>query len=300
MSGAYQVIDSGRDRRKWLALRRDGIGASDAPAVLGVSPWSSPMDVYAEKLGLYGAPVDVPENDSMRWGQILEPLVLDEYRQATGRWVKREGRLLRSRARAWQQTTLDARQRRTGDSSPGLLEIKTTKFEWDGIPDDVYAQLQHQFAVSGFRWGSLATWNRMSCALTWEDLERDEKYIEEMNARELDFWLRLSNGQPPDPDESEHTARALKAIYPKHMEGKIVKLDASFLDITDELEDAKRQVGDAISRRRELENQIKAEIGDGEAGLLPNGVLYTHRLQHRKETVQAATSFRVLRRKEAK
>lgn len=300
MSGAYQVIDSGRDRSKWLALRRDGIGASDAAAVLGVSPWSSAMDVYAEKLGLYGPPVDLPEDDMMRWGQILEPLVLGEFRQATGRWIKREGRLLRSRARAWQQTTLDARQRRHGDRSPGLLEIKTTKFGWDEIPDDIYAQLQHQFAVSGFGWGSLAIFNRVSCAMTWQDLDRDDRYIDELNRVERDFWLRLNSGEPPDPDASEHTARALRAIFPKHIEGKVMDLDGSFIDLTDELEQAKREVAAATEQRRSLENQLKAAIGDAEAGVLPNGVMYTHRLQHRKETVQKASSFRILRRKEVK
>ncbi len=301
MSGAYQVVDSGRDRSRWLALRRDGIGASDAAAVLGVSPWSSPMDVYAEKLGLYGE-LDVEDSPSeyARWGKILEPFVINDYRQATGRWVKREGRLLRSRARAWQQTTLDARQRRPGDRSPGLLEIKTTKFQWDGIPDDLYAQIQHQFAVTGFRWGSLATWNRMSCELTWQDLDRDDRYIDELNRVERDFWLRLNSGEPPDPDASEHTARALRAIFPKPIEGKIVDLDGSFIDLTDELEQAKREVAGAIEQRRSLENQLKTAIGDAEAGVLPNGVMYTHRMQHRKETIQKATSFRILRRKEVK
>ena len=77
-------------------------------------------------------------------------------------------------------------------------------------------------------------------------------------------------------------------------------LDGSFIDLTDELEQAKREVAAATEQRRSLENQLKAAIGDAEAGVLPNGVMYTHRLQHRKETVQKASSFRILRRKEVK
>ena len=39
------------DRAAWLAQRRNGIGASDIAAVLGISPWKTPLQLYMDKRG---------------------------------------------------------------------------------------------------------------------------------------------------------------------------------------------------------------------------------------------------------
>ena len=36
----------GMEREEWLRLRKGGIGGSDAGAVCGLNPYSSPMSVY--------------------------------------------------------------------------------------------------------------------------------------------------------------------------------------------------------------------------------------------------------------
>ncbi len=301
MGTRYEVVDDGRDRKRWAALRREGIGSSDAAAVLGISPWSSAMDIYAEKLGLYGPPDQGPPSEYARWGHILEPHVIQEFRDSTGRQVVREGRLLRSRTRPFQQTTLDARQRKPGVRSPGSLEVKTTKFDWsDGIPQDVMAQVQHSFAVTGFEWGSVAVWNRTTCEFQWLDVEPDRDYLGELNEQEAQFWDGLVNGRAPEVDDSDACAKALRVIYAKVSVGEIIDLDGAMLDVTDDLELVKTEMADLKKRRTALENVVKGAIGDAEAGLLPNGVLYTHKEQHRAESVSKATSFRVLRRKEAR
>lgn len=37
---------------EWLAFRRKGIGASDAAAVLGLSKWTTNVELWEEKVGL--------------------------------------------------------------------------------------------------------------------------------------------------------------------------------------------------------------------------------------------------------
>ena len=39
-----------KNREAWLEARRNGIGASDTPGILGVSQWASPFSVAASKL----------------------------------------------------------------------------------------------------------------------------------------------------------------------------------------------------------------------------------------------------------
>ena len=52
------------EREAWLAGRRNGIGASDAPAALGISPFKSRGDLWAEKTGLVEPP-DLSDNEAV-------------------------------------------------------------------------------------------------------------------------------------------------------------------------------------------------------------------------------------------
>jgi putative phage-type endonuclease len=62
--------------------RPQGIGGSDVAALLGLSPFKSPVQLWAEKVGHPGAtPL---EGMHLRLGQHLEPFVAKEYEMATG------------------------------------------------------------------------------------------------------------------------------------------------------------------------------------------------------------------------
>jgi putative phage-type endonuclease len=64
-----------------LALRKNSIGSSDVAALLGVSPWATPYDLWLEKTGRLPDPVEKPW---MRVGSRLEAGVLDEFEEAHG------------------------------------------------------------------------------------------------------------------------------------------------------------------------------------------------------------------------
>ena len=36
---------------EWLDWRKKGIGSSDAPIIMGVSPWKTPFELWEEKTG---------------------------------------------------------------------------------------------------------------------------------------------------------------------------------------------------------------------------------------------------------
>ena len=38
-------------RTEWLLERKKGIGGSDAAKILGLSPWGTALDVWADKVG---------------------------------------------------------------------------------------------------------------------------------------------------------------------------------------------------------------------------------------------------------
>lgn len=292
---SFEIIDDGRDRARWLALRREGIGSSDAPAVLGVSPWSVPLKVYADKLGEVE---DSEESEAMRWGRILEPHIIAEFAREMGRKAARQGALLRSTRWPWMQATLDATQRRDGRDDTGVLEVKATGFragDWrEGIPEHVRVQVQHQLAVTGFEWGSVAVLIG-GARLLYADVTRDAALIEQVVQAEHDLWLRIQRHEPPDPDGSESAREALRALYPQDngesvsLPGELIELDRERAEI---VEDLKR----LDARKEAIDQQFKAAIGGATFGLLANGVTYSHRLQKREGYIVKPAEFRVLRR----
>ena len=75
-------------REEWLAARKNGIGGSDAAAILHLSEWSTPFDVWLDKTG---KAEDKPDNLNMMIGRELEETVARLWEQETGKTVRRCG-----------------------------------------------------------------------------------------------------------------------------------------------------------------------------------------------------------------
>lgn len=78
-------------REEFLQRRRQGIGGSDVAAIMGISPWRTPLDVYLDKTG---ETPDAPATMAMRIGTELEDLVARIYCEKNGVIVQRFNSLL--------------------------------------------------------------------------------------------------------------------------------------------------------------------------------------------------------------
>lgn len=76
----------GKSREDWLRLRKNGIGGSDAGAICGMNPYSSPMKVYLDKIS---DEIDMVDNEAMRVGRDLEDYVAKRFMEETGKKVRR-------------------------------------------------------------------------------------------------------------------------------------------------------------------------------------------------------------------
>src|SRR4029450_9487114 len=106
MASEFEELE-GQTRDGWLAHRKAGVGSSDAPVVLGASPYLSELALWAVKTGQVQ---DEPQElERMRWGRLLEPLIRGEYELRTGREVLYPGpwTTLRSRTRPWMLASVD-------------------------------------------------------------------------------------------------------------------------------------------------------------------------------------------------
>ena len=258
-------------REEWLSSRRNGIGGSDASAILGVNPYSSPLKVYMDKIG---KGVEEEENEAMRQGTDLEPYVADRFvefmeKQGTPKKVRKCNRILQHPDYPWMLANID---REVLKENAGL-ECKTTspysKFRFDEgeINPHYYWQCVHYMAVTGAnRWYVsivvLGKSHHVFC------IERDEDAIATLIEAEREFWEEhVVPKVPPLPTGSEADGEALNALYPA-AEVEDAAMDLGGLDDLLNLRGMKVEQRDALQKEiDDIDQQIKAEMGTFERGV---------------------------------
>lgn len=291
------------DREAWLANRRTGIGASEAAAAIGKSPWKSRLELWGEKTCRLEQP-DLSDNERIRWGQRLERVIADGFGEDSGRgiihWPQTD--VVRHAEHHCMFCTPDALT--LDDEGVGLLQVKTTGAErladWDGdAPPLIYQiQVQHELACTGLSKATLACLvggNR----LIWHDIYRDQEFIEALELAELEFWCHVTRDIEPPADLSSASMQAFARIHPQD-DGTATELPDEMLTLSRAILDAKSRVKDLMDAIHADEARIKLAIGDHAIGTLADGSQWTWRTQQRGEYTVKASSSRVLRFKEAK
>ena len=268
-------------REDWLAVRKQGIGSSDAAAAVGLNPYKSQLELWLEKTGRDGSlPKTDPhdEESPMYWGNLLEPIVAAHYTKCTGNRVRRINAVLQhpDPDRAWMLANIDREV--TGSGEVQILECKTAGINgarlWkEGVPEYVQLQVQHQLAVTGKAAADVAVLLGGQ-HLEIHRIERDEALIARLVQLERQFWNFVETDTPPPADGSESAELALRCLYPED-QGQTVDftqdraLSAAFADLL-----SVRQTLDGFTK---LESQFKQTIqqamGDASKALFETGTV---------------------------
>ncbi len=294
----YETIIHQSEREKWLDERRKSIGASDCPAILGLTSWGSPTSVQADKHGL------LPEVDQVAggWGGRFEAPIIEAFADESGLKAVPFGSLIRNPEYPFLHATPDGYIPRDEQTSEprvtAFVQAKWTVYkasEWDdGIPEDVVAQQQHEMIVSGHPYCYVAA--LAGHKLKWAKLERDETFIASWLEIAEDFWGRTQAHEAIVNDGDEATQKALNAMY-KRSTGGYKNVGAEWCEIDEELLTATETRKAAEKHEKKLKAQIRAEIGDAEGILLPGGVShYVTRSDLEAHTVKAYTRIQLRRR----
>ncbi len=290
----YETVDTIDDgRAAWLAERRTGIGASESAAILGISPYATPYSIWALKTGR----CPEPTGERLRAGLALEPYLRERYTADTGRACCHiPYDLHRHPAEPWLLATLDGTTV-DDDGNQIVVELKTTEDRdawYDGVPDHVRVQVQHQMLVTGIDRADVVVAIGLHTVRVHR-IDADHKFQRGMLARLKTFWRHVLDDTPPPIDASPITAAALTRsrvdaeLPPVTLPEESASWDA-------ELTRIKAEIKALEEHKVALENRIKSAIGDAPAGLLPGGGRYTFGQQTRSETTIPASTFRVLRR----
>lgn len=264
------LVDPVKDRSDWLRWRREGIGASDVGAILGMSPWASPMSVYYDKLGLVE---DDTPTEAMEWGSILEDPIARKFERSEGLYVDHEQLPVYDREHPHRRCTLDGMVYETpldkgpGVGALGLLQIKCSRDRpWDEVPDAYALQVQYEMGVVGIEREWLAVLHGGNQFRTYE-FEFDPTLFA-MVARVVDrFWTdNVVAENPPPADGSDATTEALKNAYRDRWKDETLVLEGVEIDLAREWLAAEHAAKEAQTWADRCKNQLCSILGENVVG----------------------------------
>ena len=246
----------------WLADRKESIGGSDAATIVGLNPYSSPYELWADKLGLI-PPKET--NEAMRLGHDLEQYVAERFTEATGKRVRRENNIIRNTDIPFAHANVDRLiiGERAGLECKTTSALNTKRFKGGEYPANYYVQCQHYMMVTGYKKWYLAVLV-LGKEFLWFEIPRNEEDIEALRQTEEAFWQNVSTETPPETDGSRSCSSTLEKLYPESEDSEI---DISpFARKLQERSEIIGKIDELEKQKTALENEIKsymAECGTG-------------------------------------
>ena len=268
-------------REEWLAVRKQGIGSSDAAAACGIHPYLSMLELWMIKTGRMESSIDesLEGYSPLYWGNTLEPMVAKYYQEHTGNKVRRVNAILQhpDPDKHFMLANLDYSV--VGPDKIQILECKTAgehgaKLWKHGVPLYVTCQVQHQLAVTGKTAAHICVLLCGHEAKIYK-VERDERLIESIIEHERLFWQYVATDTPPTPDHSESAARALKQLYPNPKPSSKVDLrdDDGANKLFEQLLSYRDYMQELEQRHDQVKHQLQTLIADNEVAVFEKGAI---------------------------
>jgi len=235
--------------------RKGRITGSRIGAIAGLNPWSSPLDVWQEMMGL----IDVEETEEMRWGSDLEPAILARYEDDIGTELTQVGTITRD---GWAAGTPDG----TLPSKRRIAEAKTAGWrqakEWtdETIPGYHLAQVHWYMWLLDYESADVAV------LIAGQDyrvyrFEHSLSLERELVRIGREFYERhVLTQEPPPVDGSDSARRFLARRYPQDT-GMVVKATPEINQCIAYLQQARQIQAWATQERQRSENIIKSYLG---------------------------------------
>lgn len=246
--------------------RKTFLGGSDVAAVMGISPWKTPVALWLEKMGRS----DEPPPDKFRQrvldrGKKLEPFVLDMVMDK----LREQGRTVELVAtnKYYQDPEHDFLRAEidfelivdglhvNGDCKTvnGFARQHWGEENTDEVPIHYAAQFMHGLGLTGrSRCLVAALLGLDDVAIYWVD--RDDDTIAAMRERCIKFWTEcVLTDTAPDPIEFADVT----ALFPRD-NGQPIEANETIAEAVAKLKDVKRR----IRTLEEEEEELRFQIGD--------------------------------------
>ena len=244
----------------WLEKRKVGIGGSDAAAVVGMSPWTSPVRIYLDKIdALPEEPADPEREERFYFGHVMEDLVAREFaKRNPGLKVARSNFMYQHPEYPFMIANVDRVivGRNCGLECKNISDYSAEGWKDDAVPDYYRLQCMHYMAVMG--------WEKMFIAaivgghsFIQREIPRDDGIIEALINAERDFWVNHVQARvAPDPVTTADAA----ALFPKD-NGSLVDPSSLDIDTALELSGVQSQIKELKDKEEELKAVLQSRLG---------------------------------------
>jgi len=249
--------------------RKESIGSSDAAAILGLSRWKTPLEVWSEKTGAV-EPEDISDKLPIIIGNELEDVVAKLFTLKTGKKVHRVNETVYDKEFPFLAVNLDRRV--VGEDA--VLEAKTcgawAAKEWSGeedIPQEVIVQVLFQLMVTGKQRGYAAVLIGGNQDFRWRVVERDEKVIRQIRVKCVEFWQKYIVPRVMPQVVTKDDAPVLYRLFPHGQEVAAIELGEEVNRLADSIKglQADEKVLKGVIEKEK--NMIKAIMGENAAGM---------------------------------
>lgn len=232
--------------------RMQGIGGSDASAIMGLNPYKTPYRVYLEKIG-ETPETDLSENPKVEWGLRLEAVVAQKYGEVIGKKVFPHNETLYHPTHHFIYAHPDFITE-SGD----IFEVKTSSTPklWgdpgtDQVPETYIVQCLHYLSIIGASVMDLAVLTNGYDFRVYH-IKRDDDLINKILKAEVDFWEMIQNKTPPDSRLAD-----INLIYPRD-DGSKIEASPQIVNDYDRFVSITKNIK-YLEKERDL---LKAEIQD--------------------------------------
>lgn len=190
-------LDQGTD--KWLSWRKTVITATDCPAIMGSSPWSTAYKCWQKKLGLVE---EQKSNEAMERGKRLEPEARAQFSERFG--INMNSVVVESDEFDFLGASLDG----LSDCGKYIVEIKCGgwnlhKQALDGhIPPYYRHQIQHQLLVTGAEKAFYYSYDGKQGVCI--EVNPDRGFKEGFLPKAREFWRCVAFAEPPPLEDSDY------------------------------------------------------------------------------------------------
>ncbi len=227
-----EQLDQGT--QEWLDWRRQGIGASEVPIIMGESDFSTPRTIWKEKTGRL---VSRQNNLAMQRGHDTEPKIRALYELYND--LDMPPFLFQHPEHTFMRASLDG----WNEKERRILEIKypgadTHAIARDGkrVPPKYYGQVQAQIFVVDAKSCDYVSYDGAKIAVV--SVLPDLEYQARMLKACQEFWAYVQNDVPPpmtDRDYYEYEAKEDVELFTEWKQAKLAGLKSTTNDIRDKI-----------------------------------------------------------------
>ncbi len=255
---------------EWTAARLTGIGSSEIAAAAGLSRYGTPFEIYCRKRGLLA---ETPDNDAMRLGRRLEPIVKAEFTDRTGLALSQPTMPMLRHPKHGE--IIDTPDGLVIDGNP--LEAKTTSWRMakelgeegsDHVPAEWLCQVQWHMLVTNAPLAHLAVLIDGRTLRTYT-IPRNQRLLDLLIAAAVELWARITNEDPPEPNwEAPGTPDLIREIHGVD-ESKVIVLPEHLVELWQEQRELAATETYAKRERDILRAKIAHAMGDAARGAIP-------------------------------